>query len=133
MKQTKSSTELYIILGNGLLLCRWSQRTVNKLKFVNFYPWKSFFSISNRPGKKILICTFKLKKSNLSINNTSYDSSQSFQSHPYLEISQSNSLSYIDTSQYRTQKDLRLPLKSAKLAELIARKLSQYVRASQRQ
>eukprot|EP01084_Bolivina_argentea_P085024 153703_1 len=54
--------ELFIILGNGLLLCRWSQTKQNKLKFVNFYSWKSFFSISNKSGTKKLICTFKLEE-----------------------------------------------------------------------
>merc|ERR1712204_84403 len=53
--------QLFIILGNGLLLCRWSQTKQHKLKFVRFYPWNSFFSISNRPEQKTLICTFKLQ------------------------------------------------------------------------
>ena len=129
--------ELYIILGNGLLLCRWSQTKQNKLKFVNFYPWKLFFTISNRPGKKILICTFKSKQKNhQSSQSNIYDSyndsySNLIESQSNLNSSSSH-LSLYDNQSYQPQRELRLPLKSAKWAELISRKLSQYVRASQR-
>ena len=126
--------ELFIILGNGLLLCRWSQTKQNKLKFVKFYLWKSFFSISNRPGKKVLICTFKLQSRQstpkLFGTNSSSFSSRSHSTHNF-ESNLSNNL-YIDSNSFKAQKDLRLPLKSAKLAEIIAKKLSQYIRSSTR-
>eukprot|EP01083_Nonionella_stella_P301013 1030575_1 len=97
--QPNHQHQLFIILGNGLLLCRWSQTKQNKLKFVTFYPWNQFFSISNRPGNKILICTFKLQQQ----TNHNQERIQ--------------------------QKDLKLPLKSAKFAQLVSRKLQQYVQS----
>ena len=140
--QPNHQHELYIILGNGLLLCRWSQTKQNKLKFVNFYPWKSFFSISNRPGKKILICTFKLPQTNnhnhigsqsQSYNNLFNDTQSSYSSSSYKSLPSYKRQNTSSSATYKTQRELRLPLKSAKLAELISRKLSQYVRASHRQ
>ena len=117
--------QLFLILGNGLLLCRWNPAKIHRLKFVAFYPWSSFFSVSNRPGNKLLIATFKLA------NDSKHKSSSKLS--PSASTSTRSATSSSMRRAFQSQRELRLPLKSANLADKIARKLSQHIRASQRQ
>lgn len=131
--------ELYIILGNGLLVCRWNQTKEHRLKFQAFYPWTSFFSVSNRPGTKVLIATFKLP-STPNVMSRSKTKLKGFASSK-LTLSHSNSpsasVSSSVSSSFRravnTPNEIKLHLKSSKLADKIARKLSLHIRESTRQ
>ena len=132
--------QLFIILGNGLLLCRWNQTKEHRLKFQAFYPWNSFFSVSNRPGTKVLIATFKLPPTPTSHGTLSRSkqklkalSSSKLPSPSASGSSMSRTVSSSFSRAINTQKELRLHLKSPKLAEKVARKLLLQIRQSNRQ
>lgn len=131
--------QLWLILGDGLLLCKWNPAKLHRLKFVAFYPWSSFFSVSNRPGNRVLIATFKgftIQRANDSTHKSEHrlspstnDPVQPTKSPPPRTPTQQT------TSFYRhqqSQSELRLPLKSPSLAHKIANKLALHIRAQHR-
>ncbi len=127
--------QLWLILGDGLLLCKWNPAKLHRLKFVAFYPWSSFFSVSNRPGNRVLIATFKgytAERANESTHKSEHrlspSTNHSVAPPPRTPTQQT-------TSFYRhqqSQSELRLPLKSPSLAHKIANKLALHIRAQHR-